>query len=424
MAGVAAAGLSSRADRGDHEGSRLEPAQVPTALRAFWLDGLFAAASDAFILSYLPLLANALGASATQIGLLAASQSLGSMLSLYPGAWAARRVRSRKLLVVATAGVGSRLLLLAAALLIAVAQGQTALVLVTVIFGMRAFLGSFILPAWTSLAADVIPPQLRARYFASRSFAVQSATLAITPLGGLVLDWWGFPGGYVSALSVSCGLGMLSTIAYSRIPEPPHAEVAARRAPSVPFRTIVANAPFRTFLLATFALQFSTMLAGPFFNVYLKDHFSTSNFTIGILSTASAVSALGGQLLFGDILSRKGPLRVTRISLFFLPLLPWLWLFVGNPWMAMAPNLLGGAMWAAFNLANFQMLLDVTKEEERESYVAFFHMTIFLALFAAPFLGGQIIDHIGYKPVFFVSGLGRCVATAMFLFAKPSTKIR
>jgi hypothetical protein len=43
-------------------------AGVPTALRAFWVDGFFAAAQDAFILAYLPLLASALGASATQIG--------------------------------------------------------------------------------------------------------------------------------------------------------------------------------------------------------------------------------------------------------------------------------------------------------------------------------------------------------------------
>ena len=416
MAGVATAGLSSRAENGEHDGSKLEPAQVSTALRAFWADGLFAAASDAFILAYLPLLANALGASATQIGLLAASQSLGSMLSLYPGAFAARRTQSRKMLVVLTAGVGSRLLLLAAALTIAIAHGQTALYLVVVLFSVRAFLGSFILPAWTSLAADVIPPQMRAKYFASRSFAVQSATLAITPLGGLVLDWWGFPGGYITALAASFGLGMLSTIAYSRIPEPPHAEVAARRAPSVSIRSIIANRKFRTFVMATFALQFSTMIAGPFFNVYLKDGLGATNFTIGILTTASAVTALGGQLWFGDMLSRRGPLRVTRLSLFVLPVLPWMWLFVSNPWMVLAPNLIGGAMWAAFNLANFQHLLEATEEGERESYVAFFHMSIFLALFLAPFLGGQVIDHFGYKPAFFISGAGRLVATVMFLF--------
>ncbi len=68
IAGVAAAGLAIRPGPEDHEGARLEAQHVPTALRAFWVDGFFAAAQDAFILAYLPLLASALGASATQIG--------------------------------------------------------------------------------------------------------------------------------------------------------------------------------------------------------------------------------------------------------------------------------------------------------------------------------------------------------------------
>jgi hypothetical protein len=49
-----------------------------------------------------------------------------------------------------------------------------------------------------------------------------------------------------------------------------------------------------------------------------------------------------------------------------------MWLFVSSPWMVLAPNLVGGAMWAAFTLANFRHLLEITEEDEREAYVAFF----------------------------------------------------
>ena len=293
MAGVAATGLAIRQQPGDNDGTRLPPAQVPYALRAFWTDGFFSAAQDAFILAYLPLLASALGASATQIGLLAASQSLGSMLALYPGAFAARHVDSRRWLVVVYAGVVGRMLLLLAALTVAVTSGQTALYLVIVIFTARAFLGSFVLPAWTSLAADIIPAHMRARYFASRNFAISAATLALTPLGGILLDMWGFPGGFVTALSVSFGFGILSTIAYARIPEPPRrpADAPARTTPHVSPLQILQDSRFRAFLIATFIVQFSANMAGPFFNVYLKDGLRASNFDIGMLTTVSAVSA-------------------------------------------------------------------------------------------------------------------------------------
>lgn len=415
MAGVAAAGLAIGPRPGDHDGARLEPKKVPVALRAFWADGFFASAQDAFILAYLPLLASSLGASATQIGMLSASQSLGAMLALYPGAIAARRTTSRRWMVVFYAGILGRLLLLAAALTVAIARGQTALYLVILIFTARAFLGNFVVPAWTSLAADIIPEQLRAKYFASRNFAIQMALLAITPLGGLLLDYGGFPGGYVAALSISFAFGICATIAYAFIPEPPPRPKATTPAPSV--RQVLSNRRFRVFVAATFALHFTTMFAGPFFNVHLKENLGASNFEVGWLTTSSAVAALGGQLFFGELMARRGSLWLTRMAVLLLPALPIIWVFITEPWMVLLPNIAGGLLWAAFNLANFQALLEVTPEEDRESYVAFFHASVFFALFIAPFLGGLIIDTWGYRTVFAVSGTGRFIATALFFFA-------
>ncbi len=415
MAAVAAAGLAIGPHPGDHDGARLEPRKVPIALRAFWADGFFSSAQDAFILAYLPLLASSLGASATQIGMLSASQSLGAMLALYPGAIASRRTSSRRWMVVFYAGILGRLLLLAAALTVALARGQTALYLVILIFTARAFLGNFVVPAWTSLAADIIPDRLRARYFASRNFAIQMALLAMTPLGGLVLDWWGFPGGYVVALCVSFVFGMCATIAYAFIPEPPPRPRATTPAPRI--SQVLSNRRFRVFVLATFSLHFTTMFAGPFFNVYLKENLGASNFEVGWLTTSSAVAALGGQLFFGELMARRGSLWLTRRAVLLLPALPLIWVFITDPWMVLLPNIAGGLLWAAFNLANFQALLEVTPEEDRDHYVAFFHASIFFALFVAPFLGGVIIDAFGYREVFAISGLGRFIATALFFFA-------
>jgi len=414
MAGVAATGLAIRHQPGSHEGARLEAGQVPTALRAFWADGFFASAQDAFILAYLPLLAHSLGASATQIGVLSASQALGAMLALYPGAIASRRAASRRWMVVFYAGVLGRLLLLLSAFVVAFNQGQLALYAIIVIFTLRAFLVNFVVPAWTSLAGDIIPEGLRARYFASRNFAIQMALLAFTPLGGLLLDWWGFPGGYVVALCVSFILGMCATLAYQLIPEPQARPVAERKPTN--FGRVFANRRFQKFMLATFALQFTTMIAGPFFTVYLDDSLGASNFQIGWLTTASALAALGGQLFFGDLLARRGSLWLTRVAMVVLPALPFMWVFATEQWMVLFPNIIGGAMWSAFNLANFQALLEFSPEDEREQYTAAFHMTMFSAFFLAPFLGGLLVDQWGYKFVFAVSGGGRVIATLLFLF--------
>jgi dipeptide/tripeptide permease len=49
--------------------------------------------------------------------------------------------------------------------------------------------------------------------------------------------------------------------------------------------------------------------------------------------------------------------------------------------------------------------------------VALFHISVFFALFVSPFIGGAIIDTIGYRAAFAISGTGRLVATALFFLA-------
>ncbi|MGE5595354.1 MAG: MFS transporter [Hyphomicrobiales bacterium] len=424
MAGVATAGLVLNGTDSTHSGTRIAAKNVPTALRSFWLDGLFAAAQDAFILSYLPILAHALGASGKEIGLLASSQSLGGALALYPGAIAARRARSRRWVVVFYSGVVARMALLASAFAVAFLDGNAALYAVIALFAFRAFLGNFTVPAWTSMAADIIPPAMRARYFASRNFAIQGATLAVTPLGGLLLDRLGMPGGYVVALLVSFVFGMCATLAYSRIPEPPVAPQEVRQRSAVRPQHVARDGVFRNFVLGTICLHFGAQLAGPFFNVYLVENLGGSNFMVGVIAMVASLTGVASQLVCGDLLSRRGALWLSRATLLTMPLVPLIWLGVSAPWMGVLPNIVGGFVWAGFGLANFQQQLEIIPEEEREEYVAVFHMCVFTGMFVAPFAGGVLVDAVGFRTTFAISALVRVAALAVFLFADTTGRKR
>ena len=424
MAGVATAGLVLNGQEAEqHTGARLAPRHVPNALRAFWMDGLFAAAQDAFILAYLPLLAHALGASGMEVGLMAASQSLGGALALYPGAMAARRASSLRWVVVFYAGVGGRLALLGSAFAVAFLDGNAALYSVILLFALRSFLQSFTVPAWTSMAADIIPPQVRARYFASRNVAVQAATLAVTPLGGLLLDASGFPGGYVMALLVSFIFGMAATLAYSRIPEPPRIVApAANKSHRPKPHKVLADPVFRNFVLGTLVLQFGAQITGPFFNIYLIEELGGANVIIGMVAMVASLTGLASQFICGELMARRGAVWMARASLLTQPLIPLIWLGVSSPWLGLVPNLLGGFIWAGFNLANFQQQLEIAPEEDREEYIAVFHLCMFGATLVAPFVGGILVDSLGYRPTFLVSAVVRVVALAIFLFTTTARR--
>lgn len=94
-------------------------------------------------------------------------------------------------------------------------------------------------------------------------------------------------------------------------------------------------------------------------------------------------------------MARRGALWLTRAALVTMPVLPLMWLGISNPWLVLAHNMLGGFIWSAFNLANFQLLLEVTHEENQQA-VAIFHTGVLLRTLpgALPGRGGGRHDGV------------------------------
>src|SRR5947207_1078252 len=88
------------------------PLEIRQNLRWFWMDGLFAAASDNVYGTYIAIYILALGASRAQIGLMSSLSSLSSAILLIPGALLVERLGRRKQITLASGGSAARLLLL------------------------------------------------------------------------------------------------------------------------------------------------------------------------------------------------------------------------------------------------------------------------------------------------------------------------
>ena len=416
IAGTAVAGLKTDSRPSQLRGTRIRASRVPGALRAFWFDGLLTAGQDAFIAAYLPLLAVALGASFQAVGFLVAVQNLGALLGLYPGAVAARRFRSRRRLVLWGTAVG-RICLLLAAGAVALTNGALALSLVMAAFMVRSFATTFVQPAWTTVAAEIVPNRVRARFFASRGFAVTLGMFILTPLGGLILDRAGTPNGYVISLLVSFALGLCASALYATIPEPrvPAAVPEQRRASLSPIAPL-ADPAFRKLLLSSCATQFGALLAGPFFALYLKEQIGGSNLDVGLMSAGSLLAGLAGQVILGDLMARRGPMSAMVVALAMMPAVPILWLVVDAPLLALLPGMVGGFAWAGFNLATFQSLLELPDAERRENGVALYHTCGFAMMFVAPFAGGLLAARVGFAGLFAISAAIRVAGAGAYLW--------
>jgi MFS family permease len=386
-------------------------------LRNFFFDGLFSSANDSITLTYLTLFVLSLGASSSEIGLMAALASISATMLLIPGAMLVDRVGNRKKIVLISGGLASNVCILLMAGIPLIIKGRgliyVAISLKVIMDGLR----NFSLPAWVSMTGDVIPLSWRGRYFATRNLIMGFAAMVVTYGIGQVITWLGEPVGYQWSLLLAFVFGITSTSFFARIRDyrDKNQEIP-RQSYSLQslFQTLKGDRNFLAFCLFTGLWTFSLNIAGPFFNVFLVKDLGATASIIGVVAVVGKITSMPAQRYFGPLVDRWGARRLIRLMAFFIPILPFSWYFVQAPWQAIPINALGGILWAGMNLASFNLLLDISPQEQRARYSAMYQIAVALSAAIGAFLGGFIADHWGIRFVFLLSALGRFFSANVF----------
>jgi MFS family permease len=416
----------------DHSLARQAAAPLAAAglrnLRYFWIDGLFAAISENFYLGYVTLFALAYGASNGQVGVMAAVTNLLGMLALFPGARLVDRIGRRKPVVVWSGGIFSRVALLGLALIpVLINQPALAIAAIILVNGLRSFAANLANPGWTALVADLVPETMRGRFFASRNTAMGLAALVVAPLAGRIIlttnaRLESLFAGYQAVFVLAFLFGMVSTVAFQRIREPALSETERQvHQPGDLRRALRRNTAFAGLVISALVWNMALQVAAPFFNVYLVSEFDATPLTIGVLAGIATFSALVGQRVFGRLLDRKDALWVQAVTGLLIPLAPLAWSLISAPWQVGMINTFSGFLWAGYNLANFNLLLALTPDEQRPRAVALFQSAVFGSAVAGPLLGGLLADAVGFKFVFELSAAGRYLGTALFILLTVRT---
>jgi len=393
------------------------PISVQHNLRAFYFDGLFSSAQDAIVGTYLTLFILALGATNAQIGFLAAASSLAATLMLLPGAMLSEKARSRKIVVLLSGGIISRLMLLVLAVIPFFVHGQTAVIIAIsakVMADANANLG---FPAWTSLAADIVPISWRGRYFGMRNIVIGIIGMLVTYLIGQVITSTGSPYGYQIAFGLAFIVGMCSTFSYSQIREPKltaHHHAPLSYSPVSIWQTFRADPNFLAFCVYSMIWNFAINIAGPFFTVYMVKQLNAPAVMVGFISIAASLAGLPAQRFFGPLTDKWGARRVMLLTGFLIPLVPFAWVFTTQAWHPILVNIVSGILWGGFNLAAFNFMLSISSTKELARYSAIAQISVAVSSAVGAALGGQIVTHWGYSAIFICSAIGRLIASLMF----------
>lgn len=420
---------------------------VQRNLRWFWLDGVFAQASESIVVAYLSLFLLALGATAGQIGLMSALSNLSAALLVLPGAAIVERWGRRKQTCLIGGGGIARGTLLLLALLPLAFTGSAAIYTAITLAVIRIAFGNLSVPAWTSLTADIVPLRWRGRYFASRNVAMGVASMAVTYVVGQLITRAGNPAGYQLAMGIAFTAGILSTFSFAQIEEPsiphpnppplvkdarkgtgegregvaPQAEegrespISQRQSWSALIQDLRSSPNFIAFCAIAALWNLSINVAGPFFSVYLVGNLKASAGFVGALAVINGLAALPGQRLFGMLSDRWGPRRVQLVTGLLIPLVPWGWAISRAPWQVIPAELASGFLWAGYGLSSFNFLLTMMPEDRRERYSALYQIVVTATLAIGAAIGGVIATQWGYATTMIVSGFGRLAAALLFV---------
>ena len=395
------------------------PPEKRQNLTLFFFDGLFSAASDKIILTYLTIYFLSLGATRQQIGLLSSFSNLSAALLLLPAALMVERSGERKRITL-TLVIGSRLVLLVMALLPLFFLETNALIWIVLGLALlRGTLANMAYPGWMALTGDLIPPKGRSRYFGTRNFVMGLAGILTALVIGQAITKIGEPLGYQLAFILSVVLGIIAMSFFARVKDPNKEQQIPQQNQNNLKDILISlkgQSQFIVFCVFTALWNFSIYIMAPFISVYMVD---TLNFTaamIGVISVVNTVANLLVQRRIGVISEKLGNRKVAIIFMLLIPLIPLIWgMWVHQYWQAIMIETLSGLLWGAYNLVSFNILLLQTPEKQRARFSAFYQIVVTLGLAGGAALGAYLIPMIDFKGVSLISTGGRWLAVLLFI---------
>ncbi len=376
-------------------------------MRTIALDGMFGSASDNFAIPFVPLFALILGATKTEIGLLAALQASAGYLLQLPLAAITGRVWQRKYWYLLS-GVLGRGLWLPVALLPFYASGGWAIRLCIILLTLRALAGALGVPPWTALVADVVPRRVRGGFFARRNVLIVGAQTVATLTAGWIIRCWPSTTGYQILFATALGLGLIAAAVFARLQEPEApSQPAGLKAHVYALASLKKNDLFIAFALSSAVWMLGESMPIPFFPVYFVDKLGGPAYMWAIVTSVANLVMLFGQRYWGLLVDRFGAHRIMVIAGVGAALVPLQWWLVPHWRFIFLVNIFSGFMWAGYMLGSFNLLLEVTPRAHRAAYVALFNGIVGVAATVAPLAGGIIADKYSIRLVLLLASLLR-----------------
>ncbi len=369
-----------------------------------------------------------LNCSALCIGILGALPFLSQLVQL-PAAWFTSFLGHRRVAIAAVAASRQALLPLAVLPFLPLSESWQRTVLLAVA-AASSLLGVVGNNAWVTWMGELVPLQIRGRYFGRRTASCTLSGVASSLAAGLALDGAGRRHGTGTALAVlallACIAGAISAWLMTRQSDTAPAETGAALELRAAVKPLLDPSAQRV-LAYQIAWNAAVGIAGSFFSLHMLCNLKMGFALVAAQGAAVAAVRILAAPLWGKTIDRVGARPVLVACCFGICATPIIWLLATPDflWPVALDAVYSGGLWAGHGLASFQLPLSVAPRRGRAFYLAAFSTAGGISYALASAAGGALVTNLpadlmlGNRPLlglhvlFILSAAGR-LAAALF----------
>ncbi len=380
-----------------------------------------------------------IGLSDFSFGLVYAVTPIFSTLQLF-ASYVLERTQKRKFILMLS-GLAQRIAWLPFGLIpffVPMSLGALRVWMVFLFVSVSAISAPFLNVSFFSLASDLVPMNIRGRYFATRSRISTICGVVGGILTAQLLDKYSSFAGYAFVFALASVTGSIDILCFSKMKFPPMQAAEKSESFLSMVVDVLRNKTYMKFVMFVTIWAFSVNLSQPFYFVHMKQRMLLSNtFVTVLMQILPNICTVFVVSSWGRALDKYGNKSIMHIANGILCIAPFLWVFTGANAVSIVLvaicGLMQGLLAVGFDLGVQNMFLGQSPNKNRSMFIAmYFVFTALIGAGAANAMGGFLLDNVfsvaeglklhlfgvtftRYNYLFLLTAILRCVAILILL---------
>lgn len=355
-----------------------------------------------------------LGATNYQVGLISSLPQIIGMFAMILGTAIMSRLQTKKKFT-GRSILYTRLFLIGMFFVMYLPEEYRAWTFV-ILVGLMNLPGAFAMLSWQSFIGDLVSDSRRSSFFSERNRILTIAGMITTLLIGIALQWFNKenPTPYQILFLLAFIFGVIEVFYLNRHIEPERELQAEKKKFNFGWDAY-SHKPFIYFLICGLFFNFAWQLAWPLFNIYNIKVAHMTGFWISIITVANQIGQIISFKWWGRMADKHSNAKMLAFTAVGMATAPFLTILSTNMYYLTIVNFTSGLFVSGTVLLLFNQLLEVTKDENRGSFIAQYNILLAIIGFIAPQIGVYLLHLSSIETAMNIASALRALSGGVFL---------